>query len=108
MTPTEDGRDSIDMLDGFERAAAFCPELTRFNRLELGDRLRIYRECRRLARGYRRGGEYDRDDVAAKICGQIATQDEYGSVLLIIGLAALAATVQFWVKRLWEKWFPND
>jgi hypothetical protein len=86
-------------------AGPSCRELAAVAALDRRDQARLYREIRRLARGYvRQGIAYD--DMPPRIAGRIAHDVGFASILSMILMAGLSAFVQFLVRKFWERWFP--
>lgn len=65
------------------------------------------RNIRRLAMRRITAGEQDAEKIAQEVQAELMQDSEFGSIMLIIGLAVLSAVIQFIVKRLLENWFKG-
>lgn len=69
-------------------------------------RLRIALECLRLTRGYVKEG-VPRPEIIDRVDNHIIQDAEFNSILLLISMAALSAAVQFIVRKLLERLWPE-
>ena len=84
-------------------AAVLQPELAAAASLDARDQRRIYRETKRLVRGYRREG-CSFDECVARATNKIARDPGFAGILAVIAMAVLAATVQYFTRKFWERW----
>jgi len=85
-------------------ARAYYPE---FGKVEVARRNRVIRNIRRLAMQRIAAGEKDAEKIAQEVQAELMQDSEFGSIVLIIGLAVLSAIIQFIVKKLLDHWFKD-
>ena len=52
-------------------------------------------------------GEKDAEKIAQEVQAELMQDSEFGSIMLIIGLAVLSAIIQWIVKKLLDNWFKD-
>lgn len=65
----------------------------------------VIRNIRRLSMRRITAGEKDIETIAQEVQAELMQDSEFGSIMLIIGLAVLSAIIQYIVKKLLENWF---
>lgn len=63
------------------------------------------RSIRRLSMRKIAAGDRDAEKIAQEVQAELMQDSEFGSIMLIIGLAVLSAIIQYIVKKLLENWF---
>lgn len=109
MNDEFDDDDQLDAdLAAMVDAGVRSTELARFGRLEPDEQRQLRRRVRRAYRKTRRRGVSDQHAVVAMVTNEVAHDPAMGSILAVLLIAALAATVRFWVTRWWERHFPSE
>lgn len=52
-------------------------------------------------------GEKDAEKIAQEVQTELMRDEEFGSIVLIIGLAVLSAIIQWVIKKLLDHWFKD-
>ena len=93
---------ATDILD--EGAQGHYPE---WGKVEGHRRRSLIRNIRRLGMRRIAAGEKDAEKIAQEVQAELMQDSEFGSIVLIIGLAVLSAIIQFIVKKLLDHWFKD-
>ena len=91
---------ATDILD--KDAQGHYPE---WSKVEGHRRRSTIRNIRRLAMRRIAAGEKDAEKIAQEVQAELMQDSEFGSIMLIIGLAVLSAIIQWIVKKLLDNWF---
>lgn len=93
---------ATDILD--KDAQGHYPE---WSKVEGHRRRSTIRNIRRLAMRRIAAGEKDAEKIAQEVQAELMQDSEFGSIMLIIGLAVLSAIIQWIVKKLLDNWFKD-
>lgn len=93
---------ATDILD--KDAQGHYPE---WSKVEGHRRRSTIRNIRRLAMRRIAAGEKDAEKIAQEVQAELMQDSEFGSIMLIIGLAVLSAIIQWVVKKLLDNWFKD-
>jgi hypothetical protein len=102
----EDTEEFDEACAAIDAAGGESRRLARFGALGPLQKRKLFREVKRLARGYRREG-LGPDELVPRVAQHISKDPEFRSIVGILLLSVLAATVQFFVMRFWERWFSE-
>jgi len=84
-----------------------CGHYPEWGKVEVQRRNRVIRNIRRLAMRRIAAGDKDVDIIAREVQAELLADEEFGSIMLIIGLAVLSAIIQWVVKKLLDHWFKD-
>ena len=93
---------ATDILD--KDAQGHYPE---WSKVEGHRRRSTIRNIRRLAMRRIAAGDKDAEKIAQEVQAELMQDSEFGSIMLIIGLAVLSAIIQWIVKKLLDNWFKD-
>ena len=93
---------ATDILD--KDAQGHYPE---WSKVEGHRRRSTIRNIRRLAMRRIAAGDKEAEKIAKEVQAELMQDSEFGSIMLIIGLAVLSAIIQWIVKKLLDNWFKD-
>lgn len=93
------------ILKGLVEIAYDDGELAKFCRLGLFQRRKVMREIRRLSIGAVRTGARPREEVIDVVYASMKDDPKYGSIIAMIGAAALLAAIQWAVPKILDWWW---
>lgn len=87
-----------------EGAEGHYPE---WGKVERRQRRSTIKNIRRLSMRRIAAGEQDAEKIAREVQAELMQDSEFGSIVLIIGLAVLSGIIQWIVKKLLDNWFSG-
>jgi hypothetical protein len=87
-----------------EGAEGHYPE---WGKVERRHRRATIRNIRRLSMRRIATGEQDASKIAQEVQAELMQDSEFGSIIVIIGIAVLSGIIQWIVKKLLDNWFSE-
>jgi len=84
-----------------------CGHYPEWEKVAGHQRRSIIRKARRIATQRIAAGQRDAETIAQEVQAELMQDSEFGSIMLIIGLAVLSAIIQWVVKKLLDHWFKD-